>query len=70
MALRDQHHLFQVMPQFAQLLLDHYDELDDYQDQLRRFAYWIVYEDFDRQTVNRRLAEYAAAETREKESSS
>jgi len=47
MALRDRHPLFQVMPQFAQLLLDHRDELDDYQDEIQQLAYWTVYEDFD-----------------------
>jgi hypothetical protein len=67
MALRDQHPLFQVMPQFAQLLLNHYNELDDYQDELRQLAYWMVYEDFDRQKVNRRLAEYATTCPREME---
>jgi len=60
MALRDQHPIYEVTAQFAQLLLDHRDELDDYQDELRRLAYWIVCEDFDRQAINRRLAAYAA----------
>ncbi len=66
MALRDKHPIYEVTAQFAQLLLDHRDELDDYQDELRRLAYWIVYEDFDRQAVNRRLAAYAATCTPEK----
>ena len=57
------------MPQFAQLLLDHRDDLDDYRDELRHMAYWIVREDFDRQAVNRRLAEYGAARRKEKERS-
>ncbi len=59
MALQDQHPVFGVTAQFAQLLLDHRDELDDYREELRQLAYWIVREDFDRQRVNRRLAEYA-----------
>jgi len=46
MALRDEHPLFEVTAQFAQLLLDHRDVLDDYQDELRRLGYWIVYEHF------------------------
>jgi len=43
MALRDEHPLFEVTAQFAQLLLDHRDELDDYQDELRRLGYWILF---------------------------
>ena len=66
MALQDENSLWKVLPQFAQLLLDHRDDLDDSQDELRRLAYWVVREDFDRQGVNRRLAEYSAAQTREK----
>jgi Plasmid pRiA4b ORF-3-like protein len=58
MALQDQNPLWKVLPQFAQLLLDHRDDLDDYRDELRQLAYWVVREDFDRQAVNRRLAEY------------
>ena len=54
--------------QFAQLLLEQHDELKDYLDELRRLAYWIVCEDFDRQAVNRHLAAYAASCTGEKES--
>ena len=67
MALRDEHPLWEVTTQFAQLLLDHRDKLDDYQDELRRLGYWIVCENFDRQAVNRRLAAYAATCIREKE---
>jgi hypothetical protein len=66
MELQDEHPLWKVMPQFAQLLLDHRDDLDDYRGELRQLAYWIVREDFDRQAVNRRLAEYRAVCTREK----
>ena len=66
MTLQDENPLWKVLPQFAQFLLDHRDDLDDYQDELRRLAYWVVREDFDRQGVNRRLAEYSAAHTREK----
>ena len=67
MALRDEHPVFQVMPQFAKLLLDHRDELEDCREELRHLAYWIVCEDFDRQVVNRCLAAYAATRIREKE---
>jgi len=67
MALRDEHPLFEVTSQFAQLLLDHHDELDDYQDELRQLGYWIVYEHFDRQAVNRQLAAYATTCTGEEE---
>ncbi len=67
MALRDEYPLFEVIAQFAQLLLDHRDELDDYQEELRRLGYWIVYEHFDRQAVNRRLAANAATCTGEEE---
>lgn len=68
MELQDKYPLWEVLPQFAQFLLDHHDDLDDYQDELRRLAYWVVREDFDRQAVNRRLAEYAGG-TGEKGSS-
>jgi hypothetical protein len=67
MALRDAHPLWEVTAQFAQLLLEHRDELEDYREELGRLGYWIVCEDFDRQAVNRRLAAYAAMCTREKE---
>ncbi len=69
MELQDEHPLWKVMPQFAQLLLDHRDDLDNYRDELRQLAYWIVREDFDRQAVNHRLAEYGAAQRDEKERS-
>lgn len=69
MELQDTYPLWEVLPQFAQLLLDHRDDLDDHQDELRRLAYWVVRENFDRQTVNRRLAEYGAKQTEEKGSS-
>ncbi len=67
MALRDEHPLFEVTTQFAHLLLDHRDDLDDYREALRQLAYWIVREDFDRQAVNRRLAAYASTYSAEKE---
>jgi Plasmid pRiA4b ORF-3-like protein len=60
MELQDEHPQWKVMPQFAQLLLDHHDDLDDHQEELRHLAYWVVRENFDRQAVNRRLAEYDA----------
>ncbi len=66
MELQDEYPLWKVLPQFAQLLLDHRDDLDDYQDELRRLAYWVVREDFDRRAVNLRLA---AVQTGEKGSS-
>jgi hypothetical protein len=69
MELQDEYPLWKVLPQFAQLLLDHRDELDDYQDELRHLAYWVVREDFDRRAVNRRLAEYGSVQTGEKGSS-
>jgi len=69
MALQDEHPQWKVLPQFAQLLLDHGDDLDDYRDELRHLAYWIVREDFDPQAVNRRLTEYSAMRIREKGSS-
>jgi hypothetical protein len=69
MELQDEYPLWKVLPQFAQLLLNHCDDLDDYQDELRRLAYWIVREDFDRRAVNRHLAEYGAGQTGEKGSS-
>lgn len=65
MDLQDKYPLWEVLPQFAQLLLDHQDDLDDYQDELRRLAYWVVRENFDRQAVNRRLAEYATRQREE-----
>jgi Plasmid pRiA4b ORF-3-like protein len=69
MDLQDKYPLWEAMPQFAQLLLDHRDDLDDYQDELRRLAYWVVREDFDRQAVNHRLAEYNVGQAGEKGSS-
>jgi hypothetical protein len=65
MELQDEYPQWKVLPQFAQFLLDHHDDLDDYQDELRRLAYWVVREDFDRQAVNRSLAEYGAGQTGE-----
>lgn len=58
-ALRDEHQPWKVTTQFAELLLEYYNELDEYQEEIQQLAYWIVCEDFDRQAVNRRLAEYA-----------
>jgi hypothetical protein len=69
MELQDEHPLWKVMPQFAQLLHDHYDDLDDYEDEVRQLAYWIARETFDRQAVNRRLTEYATAHQKEQERS-
>jgi hypothetical protein len=69
MALQDEYPLWKVLPQFAQLLLDHRDDLDEYREELRHLAYWVVREDFDRQAVNHRLAELveeSTACTREK----
>lgn len=59
MALQDENSRRKVLPQFAQLLLDHRDDLDEYRDELRQLAYWIVREDFDRRAVNRRLTALA-----------
>lgn len=69
MELQDKYPQWEALPQFAQLLLDHRDDLDDYQDELRRLAYWVVREKFDRQAINCRLAEYSARQTGEKGSS-
>jgi len=63
MTLQDENPLWKVLPQFAQFLLDHRDDLDDYRDELRQLAYWVVREDFDQQAVNRRLAELAEEST-------
>ena len=59
MTLQDENPLWKVLPQFAQLLLDHRDDLDDYRDELRQLAYLVVRENFDRRAINRRLAELA-----------
>jgi hypothetical protein len=59
MELQDEHPQWKVMPQFAQFLLDHQEDLEDYEEEFRRLAYWVAYETFHPQTVNRRLAEYA-----------
>jgi hypothetical protein len=69
MELQDEYPLRKVLPQFAQFLLDHRDDLDDSLDELRRLAYWVVREDFDRRAVNHRLTEYGASQTGEKGSS-
>jgi hypothetical protein len=58
MELQDNHPQWKALPQFAQFLLDHRDDLDDNQDELRRLAYWVARESFDRKAVHRRLAEY------------
>ena len=63
MELQDEYPLWKVLPQFAQLLLDHRDELDEYREELRHLAYWVVREDFDRQAVNRRLKELEVENT-------
>ena len=63
MELQDKYPLWEVLPQFAQLLLDHHDDLDDYQDELRQLAYWVVHENFDRRAVNCRLAALAEEST-------
>ncbi len=64
MELQDEYPQWKVLPQFAQLLLDHRDDLDDYQDEFRRLAYWVVCENCDRQAVNHRLAEYGTRQER------
>lgn len=65
MELRDDHPQWKVLPEFAQLLLDHQDDLEDYEEEFRRLAYWVAYETFHPQTVNRRLAEYATRQREE-----
>jgi hypothetical protein len=42
MTRRVSYPLWKVMPQFAQFLLDHREDLDDHQDEMRHLAYWIV----------------------------
>ncbi len=69
MELQDEHPLWKVMPQFAQFLFDHYEDLDDHRSELQQMAYWVVREDFHQQAVNHRLAEYGAAHAREKRGS-
>lgn len=65
MELQDDHPQWKVLPEFAQLLLDHQDDLEDYQEEFRRLAYWVACETFHPQTVNRRLAEYATRQREE-----
>ncbi len=65
MELQDEYPQWKVLPQFAQLLLDHRDDLDEYEDEFRRLAYWMARETFDRLSVNRRLAEYATRQRQE-----
>lgn len=62
MELQDEYSQWKVLPQFAQLLLDHRDDLDDHQEELRHLAYWVVRENIDRRTLNSRLAEYGAGQ--------
>jgi hypothetical protein len=59
MELQEDHPQWKVLPEFAQLLLDHRDDLDDHNDEFRRLAYWVAREGFNRQAVNRRLMAYA-----------
>jgi hypothetical protein len=68
MELQDEYPLWKVLPQFAQFLLDHRDDLDGSEDELRRLAYWVVRENVDRAAVNRRLAEYSRKRQEEVES--
>lgn len=65
MELQDDHPQWKVLPQFAQFLLDHLDDLDDYQDEFKRLAYWVARESFNRQATNRRLAAYSAGQAGE-----
>ena len=60
MELQDEYPEWKVLPQFAQLPLDHRDDLDDHQEELRHLAYWVVHENVDRRTLNSRLAKYGA----------
>lgn len=69
MELQDEHPQWKVLPEFAQLLLDHQDDLEDYQDEFKHLAYWVAHEHFDRQVINHRLAEWSAGQTGEKGSS-
>lgn len=69
MELQDDHPQWKVLPEFAQLLLDHQEDLDEYEDEFRRLAYWVARETFDRQSVNHRLAEWSASQTGEEGSS-
>ncbi|HEY1349559.1 MAG TPA: hypothetical protein VGF67_08050 [Ktedonobacteraceae bacterium] len=59
METQDEHPQWKVLLEFAQLLLDHQDDLEDYEEEFRRLAYRVACETFHPQTVNRRLAEYA-----------
>ena len=59
MRLQDENPRWKVLPQFVQFLFDHRDDLDEYRDELRQLAYWIVREEFDQRAVNRRLAALA-----------
>jgi Plasmid pRiA4b ORF-3-like protein len=38
MELQDQYPLWEALPQFAQFLLDHRDDLDDHQDEVAPFS--------------------------------
>ncbi|HET8843188.1 MAG TPA: plasmid pRiA4b ORF-3 family protein [Ktedonobacteraceae bacterium] len=59
MELQDERPQWKAVPKFAQLLLDHQDDLEDHEEEFRHLAYWVAYETFHPQTVNRRLAEEA-----------
>jgi hypothetical protein len=66
MELQDDYPQWKVLPQFAQFLLDHRDDVDDHQEELRHLAYWVVRENVDRRALNRRLIECGVEQTGEK----
>ena len=65
MELQEDHPQWKVLPEFAQLLLDHQDDLEDYEEEFRRLAYWVARENCNRQAINRRLAAYSAGQVGE-----
>jgi hypothetical protein len=55
--LREEHTLLRTSQRFVELLKG--DDLEEHLGELRRLAYWITVDRFDRRAVNRRLQQFA-----------
>ena len=55
--LREEHALWRISERFVDLLEE--GDAEDHLDELRRLAYWITIDCFDRRAVNQRLQQFA-----------
>ena len=62
MELQDENPQWKVLPQVAQLLLDHRDDLDEYEDEFKRLAYRVACEHVNRQAINHLLADWHSSQ--------